>query len=155
VDTAWIAWVGGTATVLGLVLTVNQIIKTILRPLVRWIAALEKFFPVMLDIAEKYAAPEGGGEVLSKELHALAQGQSAIASAQVATVTKLDEVRVKLDELHDYSHTMRHDIIGDVATLGIALDGASTVADALLATVSELKQVKQILARGLDDDPPA
>lgn len=148
----WAAWTGGVTAACTMLLAVVTVGRTVVRPFIKFAATLDETLPVMVEIAHNYADTSGRGEVLTAELSTLATGQGAIAETQRQTVAKLEQVIAKLNDLHDYSHRMRHDIIGDVGKLGLAIGTTATIADVLSRTAEQLQSINEALDR-LDIGP--
>ena len=49
--------------------------------------------------------------------------------------------------MHNYSHSMKHDIIGDVGKLSLAMGTATTIVDALVKTTDEIRATREALER--------
>lgn len=149
---AWAAWIIAAGLVASAIAALAGGGKLLLS-LARFATALDEALPVLLDIAHNYS-DEHGGEALTAELAGLARNQGFAAENQrmIARTldvhsAKLDAGLAKLDELHTYSHTMRHDLIGDVGALAATMGTATTIVDALVATAAELRQVREALER--------
>lgn len=142
----WAIWFTFIAGACGALLAVVAVWRTIARPALRFAAAIEQALPTLLALARDYS-DDKGGQVLTAELTALATGQGAIAETQRQTVEKLERIHRTLEDLHNYSHSMKHDIIGDVGKLSLAMGTATTIVDALVKTTDEIRATREALER--------
>lgn len=148
---AWLILIGGVCSA---VVSVAAFWRKVLRPLAAFTATVDAYFPVMVSIAKHYTDNQGG-DTLAGELSALTSNQETIAENQQLIANRLEDLNVKLDELHVYSHSMRHDIIGDVARLSVTLGTTGTLVDALVAVATELRLVNRQLTPSTESAPPA
>lgn len=146
----WLLLLGTGCTAL---LAIWGVITKILNPMLRVAAVIEEAFPVWVGIAKEFR-DEHGGERLSVELGAMAANQRATAAVAGEIAIKVDGVRSKLDEnsekldeLHEYAHTMNHDIIGEVAKLRMADGSMPTLVESILATAEEVRRVRTLLEK--------
>lgn len=109
--TGWIAWVIVAGAVAIAVTSLWTLWRKIVRPFVQSVDTLA-------DIAVQFRPNHGTS--LHDVIHVIRDDVKHVADVQQAMVHGADGDRRKLTELWDYSHQMKHDIVGALSAIALA-----------------------------------